>query len=214
MTENADMKDKIFSLKKELELAKGINLKYKYYCMNLLSELEKLKLVCAQYQLLLLSQNQKPLNNNFNNNMFDSWRTQICDIIDNNPSTNINSFNNNFNNSVNNYSNCNSNNINRNNNNFNNNKDRISTIVFSFENKTKCPIVIFRKSRLMDIFSLVSFQIGNNAYSDITKLIFHYNGADITRQFLNNDEASCLNLSCPSPIIEVIRRKNVVNKHC
>ena len=59
MTDNANMKDEIFSLKKQLELAKGINLQYKYYCMNLLSELEKLKLVCAQYQLLILSQNQK-----------------------------------------------------------------------------------------------------------------------------------------------------------
>ena len=42
MTDNANMKDEIFSLKKQLELAKGINLQYKYYCMNLLSELEKL----------------------------------------------------------------------------------------------------------------------------------------------------------------------------
>ena len=146
--------------------------------------------------------------------MLDSWRTQICNIIDNNPSTNNNSFNNSFNNNANNYSSCNSNNINRINNNFNNNKDRLSTIVFSFENKVKCPIVIFPKSRLMDIFSLVSFQIGNSDYSDINKLIFHLNGADITRQFLNNDEVSCLNLSFPSPIIEVIRKKNVVNKHC
>ena len=182
--------------------------------MNLLSELEKLKLVCAQYQLLILSQNQKIFNTNFSNNMLDSWRTQICNIIDNDPSTNINSFNNSFNNSVNNFSNFNSNNIKRINNNFNNNKDRISTIIFSFENKTKCPIVIFPQSRLMDIFSLVSFQIGNNAYSDINNLIFHLNGVDITRQFLNNDEVSCLNLSCPSPIIEVIRKKNIVNKHC
>ena len=214
MTDNANMKDEIFSLKKDIELAKGINLKYKYYCMNLLSEIEKLKLVCAQYQLLLLSQNQKLLNTKFNNNMLHSWRTQICNIIDNDPSTDINSFNNSFNNSVNKNYNCNSNNINRINNNFNNNKDRISTIVFSFENKTKCPIVIFPKSRLMDIFSLVSFQIGNSAYSDINNLIFHHNGVDITKQFLNNDEVSCLNLSYPSPIIEVIRKKNVVNKHC
>lgn len=66
----------------------------------------------------------------------------------------------------------------------------------------------------MDIFSLVSFQMGNSAYSDINNLIFHFNGVDITKQFLNNDEVSCLNLSCPSPIIEVIRKKNVVNKHC
>jgi hypothetical protein len=217
MEENYKMKDEIYSLKNDLELAKAINLKYKNYCMNLFSELEKLKLICGQYQLMLLSQNQKPLNKFFNNNMMDSWRNQIIDIINNNSfinSMNNNNCNNNFNYKVNNNTNMNSKNINKNCNYLNNNQDRVSTIIFSFENKVKYPIVIFPKSRLMEVYYLASIQINNRDYSDIYKLKFLYNGVDITSQFLNNDEVSCLNLSFPSPIIEVIRQENVLNKHC
>jgi hypothetical protein len=217
MEENYKMKDEIYSLKNDLELAKAINLKYKNYCMNLFSELEKLKLICGQYQLMLLSQNQKPLNKCFNNNMMDSWRNQIIDIINNNSfinSMNNNNCNNNFNYKVNNNTNMNSKNINKNCNYLNNNQDRVSTIIFSFENKVKYPIVIFPKSRLMEVYYLASIQINNRDYSDIYKLKFLYNGVDITSQFLNNDEVTCLNLSFPSPIIEVIRQNNVLNKHC
>ena len=217
MEENYKMKDEIYSLKNDLELAKAINLKYKNYCMNLFSELEKLKLICGQYQLMLLSQNQKPLNKCFNNNMMDSWRNQIIDIINNNSfinSMNNNNCNNNFNYKVNNNTNMNSKNINKNCNYLNNNQDRVSTIIFSFENKVKYPIVIFPKSRLMEVYYLASIQINNRDYSDIYKLKFLYNGVDITSQFLNNDEVTCLNLSFPSPIIEVIRQENVLNKHC
>ena len=209
MEDNYDMKDEIFTLKKEIELAKAINLKYRNYCMNLFSEIEKLKLVCAQYQLMLLSQNQKPLNKCFNNNMLESWRGQILHILEDNSS--INSINtNNYNNNT----NMNSNIIERNNNFRSNHQDRISTIIFSFENKVKCPIVIFPKSRLTEAYYLASVQIGDSSFSDIYKLIFHFNGVDITSRFLNNDEISCLNLSFPSPIIEVIRKNNVLDNNC
>jgi hypothetical protein len=210
MEENAKMKDEILSLKKDLELAKQNNIKYKYYCNNLLSELEKLKLVCGQYQLMLLSQNQKPLNNFFNNNMLDSWRTQISNIINDNSfrnSMNINNCNKDFNHTFNNNTTLNSTNINQNSNFSNNYQDRVSTIIFSFENKVKHPIAITPKSRLMEVFYLVLVQIADCNFSDISKLIFHYNGVDISSKFLNNDEVSCLNLSFPSPIIEVIRKK-------
>ena len=204
MKENYDMKDKIFSLNKEIELAKAINLKYKNYCMNLFSEIEKLKLVCAQYQLMLLSQNQKPLNNCFNNNMLESWRGQILHILEDN------SFRNSINtNNCNNNTNMNCNIIERNNNFRSNHQDRVSTIIFSFENKVRCPIVIFPKNRLMEAYYLASIQIGDSSFSDIYQLIFHYNGVDITSRFLNNDEISSLNLSIPSPIIEVIRKNNI-----
>ena len=217
MEENAKMKDEILSLKKDLELAKQINFKYKYYCTNLLSELEKLKLVCGQYQLMLLNQNQKPLNNYLNNNMLNSWRAQISNIINDNSfrnSMNINNCNKDFNHAFNNNTTLNSTNINQNSNFSNNYQDRVSTIIFSFENKVKYPIAITPKSRLMEVFYLVLVQIADCNFSDISKLIFHYNGVDISSKFLNNDMVSCLNLSFPSPIIEVIRKKTALNKHC
>ena len=203
MEENAKMKDKIFSLKKDLELEKQNN-------FNLFSELQKLKLVCCQYQLMLLNQNQKPLHNYFNNNMLNSWRAQIRNIISDNSfikSMNINNCNNDFNYIFKNNTILNCNNINQNGNFSNNYQDRVSTIIFSFENKFKYPIAITPKSRLMEVFYLVLVQIADCNFSDISKLIFHYNGVDISSKFLNNDMVSCLNLSFPSPIIEVIRKK-------
>ena len=205
MEENAKMSDEIFSLKKNLE-------ETRFYCINLLSENNKLKLICGQYQLMLLSQNKNPLNNNINNNMLNSWRTQINNLINKNPiknSMNNNNFNNHhFNKSVKNNINSNFNNNNNVKNNFINNQDKILTIIFNFENRIKFPIVIFPRSRLMEIFSLVSIQIENCSYSNIYGLTFFYNSHDITSHFLNNDEVSKLNLSFPSPIIEVIKKKN------
>ena len=205
MEENAKMSDKIKSLQNELE-------ETKLYCINLLSENRKLTIVCGQYQLMLLSQNKNPINNNFNNNMLNSWRTQISNIVNNNPikkSMNNNNFNiHYFNNSVNNNINSNFNNNNNFTKNLINNQDKILTIIFNFENKVKCPIAIFPKSRLMEIFSLVTIQIENCSYSNIYGLTFLYNSQDITSNFLNNDEVSCLNLSFPSPVIEVIKKGN------
>jgi len=136
---------------------------------------------------MLLNQNNNLMNNKFDNNMLSSWRTQIVNIINNNSFRNsMNNNNNNFNNRFNNSANNNIN-FNFNNNAFkkslNNNHEKIITIIFNYDNKFKCPIVIFPNIRLMNIFSLVSIQIGDSVFSNIYGLAFYYNTENITSHF-------------------------------
>jgi len=137
---------------------------------------------------MLLNQNNNLMNNKFDNNMLSSWRTQIVNIINNNSfrnsmnNNNNNNFNNRFNNSANNNINFNFNN-NAFKKSLNNNHEKIITIIFNYENKFKCPIVIFPNIRLMNIFSLVSIQIGDSVFSNIYGLAFYYNTENITSHF-------------------------------
>jgi len=137
---------------------------------------------------MLLNQNNNLMNNKFDNNMLSSWRTQIVNIINNNSfrnsmnNNNNNNFNNRFNNSANNNINFNFNN-NAFKKSLNNNHEKIITIIFNYVNKFKCPIVIFPNIRLMNIFSLVSIQIGDSVFSNIYGLAFYYNTENITSHF-------------------------------
>jgi len=137
---------------------------------------------------MLLNQNNNLMNNKFDNNMLSSWRTQIVNIINNNSfrnsmnNNNNNNYNNRFNNSANNNINFNFNN-NAFKKSLNNNHEKIITIIFNYENKFKCPIVIFPNIRLMNIFSLVSIQIGDSVFSNIYGLAFYYNTENITSHF-------------------------------
>ena len=140
---------------------------------------------------------------NMNNNMNFNMNNKI-----NNMNFNKNNMNNNLlrNNSFNN------NNIQGNfDNNFqnkNNNND-VMTILFKFEDGAKYPVMTFNRCKLKDVFDLILIQNENNEMLDLTKIKLFYNGRDITKHFINNDNVKDLNLP-KSSVIEIIRTKNLI----
>ena len=229
MVEKAKMEDEITKLREE-------NTQFKANNTYLLTENDKLKLTCGQYQLMIQTQinnqNQNNLNHNFfKNNDYKVWRNQIKDLMNNDNNFNNNCSSNNFNNNNNfNANNCNivggqgnnMNNFNNNTNNFNSNNcnnignnikksnqnEQIMNIIFKFEGGKKCPIVTFNSCKLGDIFYLALMQTGNNEDSDIRQFKFCYCTEDISKHFVNNDEVEVLHLPRTS-FINVMKYNNV-----
>ena len=240
MEENAKFKDEIFDLKNTLSQLQIKNDKLANYSAQLLKENNQLKLVCGQYQLMILNQMNNFKQNFNNNNNCNLWKMQINDFINNNNINNMNNnciiggnnmnmnnnINFNMNNKINNM-NVNKNNMNNNllrnnsfknnniqgnfDNNFqnkNNNND-VMTILFKFEDGAKYPVMTFNRCKLKDVFDLILIQNENNEILDLTKIKLFYNGRDITKYFINNDNVKDLNLP-KSSVIEIIRTKNLI----
>ena len=97
------------------------------------------------------------------------------------------------------------NNLNNNNfnNNFNQNNIFIYNLIFNVDNIKKYPVSCFPKSKLGNIFLMLSNQIGNIQYSDMYKLKFFYNTVNITEHFWKNEEIEVLNFTTSNPVINV-----------
>ena len=240
MEENAKFKDEIIDLKSTLSQLQIKNDQLANYSAQLLKENNQLKLVCGQYQLMILNQMNNFKQNFNNNNNCNLWKMQINDFINNNNINNMNNnciiggnnmnMNNNMNfnknNKINNM-NFNKNNMNNNllrNNSFNNNNiqgnfdnnfqnknnnNDVMTILFKFEDGAKYPVMTFNRCKLKDVFDLILIQNENNEILDLTKIKLFYNGRDITKHFINNDNIKELNLP-KSSVIDIIRTKNLI----
>ena len=83
------------------------------------------------------------------------------------------------------------------------------TILFKFEDGAKYPVMTFNRCKLKDVFDLILIQNENNEILDLTKIKLFYNGRDITKHFINNDNVKDLNLP-KSSVIDIIRTKNLI----
>ena len=78
--------------------------------------------------------------------------------------------------------------------------NQLKSILFKFDNVMEFSAIAIDIYKLMDVYSIALEQMDTKEYSSVTNLKFHYNGQDITNNFLNNNRVGSLNLSISSII--------------